>query len=79
MDADKFHVGLGQRTMSVPPPGEDIVTMAANAGKQALRDINVSDIEMLLFATESGIDQSKAAGLFVHKLLGLPHVVALWN
>lgn len=72
VDPDKFHVGLGQRTMSVPPPGEDIVTMAANAGLQALRGCDLNDIEMLLFATESGIDQSKAAGLFVHSLLGLP-------
>lgn len=69
---DKFQIGLGQYLMSVPPPGEDIVTMAANAGKQALRDINVNEIEMLLFATESGIDQSKAAGIYVHDLLGLP-------
>ncbi|OGT63618.1 MAG: hydroxymethylglutaryl-CoA synthase [Gammaproteobacteria bacterium RIFCSPHIGHO2_12_FULL_45_12] len=72
MDPDKYHVGLGQRTMSVPPPGEDIVTMAANAGWQALQDIDVNEIEMLLFATESGIDQSKAAGIYVHELLGLP-------
>lgn len=72
INADKFQAGLGQYTMSVPPPGEDIVTMAANAAKEALQDININDIEMLLFATESGIDQSKAAGLYVHALLGLP-------
>lgn len=71
-DPDKFHVGLGQHTMSVPAPGEDIVTMAANAAQEALRDIDIHDIEMLLFATESGIDQSKAAGIYVHDLLGLP-------
>lgn len=72
IDADKFHVGLGQYKMSVAPPGEDIVTMAANAAREVLRDIDLQSIEMLLFATESGIDQSKAAGLFVHGLLGLP-------
>lgn len=72
MAADKFHVGLGQYVMSVAPPGEDVVTMAANAAQQALRDIDTNDIEMLLFATESGIDQSKAAGIYVHGLLGLP-------
>lgn len=72
IDADKFHVGLGQYVMSVPPPGEDIVTMAANAARQALQGIDLNDIELLLFATESGIDQSKAAGIFVHGLLGLP-------
>lgn len=72
IDPDKFKVGLGQLNMSVPPPGEDIVTMAANAACEALRDIDLNDIEMLLFATESGIDQSKAAGIYVHGLLGLP-------
>lgn len=72
MDPDKYYVGLGQRAMSVPPPGEDIVTMAANAAKQVLQDIDVNEIEMLLFATESGIDQSKAAGIYVHDLLKLP-------
>jgi len=72
IDPDKFFVGLGQRKMSVPPPGEDIVTLAANAAVEALRDVNLQDIEMLLFATESGIDHSKAAGIYVHDLLGLP-------
>lgn len=72
IDPEKYHVGLGQFTMSVPPPGEDIVTMAANAAQQALKDIDYNEIEMLLFATESGIDQSKAAGIYVHQLLGLP-------
>lgn len=72
INPDKYHIGLGQYKMSVPPPGEDIVTMAANAGKEALRDIDTSDIELLLFATESSIDQSKAAGVFVHGLLNLP-------
>ena len=72
IDPDKYYVGLGQHTMSVPPPDEDIVTMAANAARQALNDINLNDIEMLLFATESGTDQSKAAGIYVHELVGLP-------
>lgn len=72
VDPNKFSVGLGQQRMSVPPPGEDIVTMAANAATQALQSVDLSSIEMLLFATESGIDQSKAAGIYVHDLLGLP-------
>lgn len=72
VERDKFQSGLGQYVMSVPPPGEDIVTMAANAAEQALQGIEKNDIEMLLFATESGIDQSKAAGLYVHELLKLP-------
>jgi hydroxymethylglutaryl-CoA synthase len=71
VDANKYHTGLGQFIMSVPPPGEDIVTMAANAACVALQDIDRNEIEMVLFATESGVDQSKAAGTFVHGLLGL--------
>lgn len=72
IDPEKFHTGLGQLSMSVPPPGEDVVTMAANAAHQALRDIDTNEIELVLFATESGIDQSKSAGIYVHGLLGLP-------
>lgn len=72
VDPDKYFVGLGQRKMAVPAPDEDIVTMAAVAAQAAIRDININSIEMLLFATESGIDQSKAAGIYVHDLLGLP-------
>lgn len=68
----KFQVGLGQYKMSVAAPSEDIVTLAANAAARALRDIDKNTIEMVLFATESGIDQSKAAGIYVHHLLNLP-------
>lgn len=72
IDPLKYTEGLGQLFMSVPPPGEDIITLATNAAKQALKGQDTSDIEMLLFATESSIDQSKAAGIYVHHLLNLP-------
>lgn len=71
ISAEKFHVGLGQHRMGVTAPSEDIVTLAANAALRAIRPIDPSSIEMLLFATESGIDQSKSAGIYVHHLLGL--------
>ncbi len=71
VDPDKYSVGLGQHKMSVPAPDEDIVTLAANAASRALKHIDPQSIELLLFATESGIDQSKAAGIYVHHLLGL--------
>ena len=72
IDADKFYLGLGQYKMSVPPPGEDIITMGASAALKALEDVDLNTIDMLLFATESSFDQSKASGLYVHALLGLP-------
>lgn len=72
VDINKFHTGLGQEKMAVIPPDEDIVTMAADAGSRVLRQVDPNDIHLLLFATESAIDQSKAAGIFVHRLLNLP-------
>ncbi|HLB43167.1 MAG TPA: hydroxymethylglutaryl-CoA synthase [Gammaproteobacteria bacterium] len=74
VDVDKYRKGLGQYNMSISPPGEDIVTMAASAAKQVLAEENPDQFAMLMFATESGIDQSKAAGIYVHHLLELsPH------
>ena len=74
IDPNKYSQGLGQYEMSVPPPGEDIVTLATNAAQQALQGVDLNSIEMLLFATESGIDYSKSAGTYVHELLNLsPH------
>ena len=51
-----------------------MVTLGANAALAALRGIALDDIELVLFATESGVDQSKSAGIYVHELLELsPH------
>ncbi len=72
VDPDKYTVGIGQEKMAIPPPDEDIVTMAASAAKPLIDRDGKDNIELLLFATESGIDQSKAGGVFVHGMLGLP-------
>ena len=69
---EKFYQTTGQYSMAVCSPDEDIVTMGASAAVKILKDIDLHQIEMLLFATETGIDQSKAAGIYVHKLLDLP-------
>ena len=72
VDPDKYYIGIGQEKMAIPPPDEDIVTMGASAALPIIQRDGADRIEMLLFATESGIDQSKAAGVFVHGLLKLP-------
>lgn len=72
VDWKKYAVGIGQETMGIPPPDEDIITMAASAAKPIIDEVGSDGIELLLFATESSIDQSKAAGLFLHGLLNLP-------
>ena len=69
---DKYFIGIGQEKMGMPPPDEDIVTMAASAALPILEKIDRNEIELFLLATESGIDQSKSASLFAHSLLDLP-------
>jgi hydroxymethylglutaryl-CoA synthase len=71
VDVGKYYVGIGQTEMSVPAADEDIVTMGAEAAAQIIARHGADGIRTLLFATESGVDQSKSAGVFVHSLLGM--------
>ena len=71
-DPNKYRLGLGQDEFSFPAQDEDIITMGAHAAQQVLDRQGTQGIRTLLFATESGVDQSKAAGVSVHRLLGLP-------
>jgi len=72
VDTNKYYTGIGQEKMGIPSPDEDIVTMGASAACRLLQDGELDDVELLLFATESGVDQSKAAGIYVHGLLEMP-------
>jgi hydroxymethylglutaryl-CoA synthase len=74
VDVAKYTVGLGQDRMSVCAPDEDVVTLAAAAALPLVEGLAAEDraaIRTVLLATESGIDQSKSAGVYVHRLLGL--------
>ena len=70
-DPDKYYDGIGQEKMGMAAPDEDVVTMAANAAYPLIERVGQDAISTLLFATETGIDQSKSAGIYVHRLLGL--------
>ncbi|MDR2412507.1 MAG: hydroxymethylglutaryl-CoA synthase [Holosporales bacterium] len=73
VDPQKYLVGLGQITMSVPSPQEDIITMGVEAGLRVLSKIpDPESIRWVLCATESSIDQSKSAGIYIHHFLALP-------
>lgn len=69
VEVDKYYVGIGQEKMGIPAPDEDVVTLGASAAYPLMKEGELDDVELLLFATESGIDQSKAAGIYVHGLL----------
>lgn len=59
---------------SVNPPYEDPVTMAVNAAMPMLSEQDRQSIELLVVATESGVDQEKPISAWVHRYLGLtPH------
>ena len=47
------------------------MTLAASASDSILTEQERAEIDMVIVATESGIDQSKAAAVFVHGLLGI--------
>lgn len=69
---DKYWRGLGLTSFSVPAPDEDVVTMAASAASALIAREGADGISTLIFATETGVDQAKAAGMWIHRLLGLP-------
>lgn len=71
IDPAKFHRGIGQERFAIPAHDEDAVTLAANAAAPMLTAEDIAAIDTILLATESGIDQSKAAAVYVHRLLGL--------
>lgn len=70
-EPEKFSIGLMLDALSISPISEDIVTLAASASLEILTDEDKENIDMVIVATESGIDQSKAAAVYVHSLLGI--------
>lgn len=71
VDPEKYSKGIGQEKIAMPGHDEDIVTMAAEAAQPILDRVGSDGIDTVLFATETGIDQSKAAGIYLHRLLRL--------
>ncbi|MFT5126934.1 MAG: hydroxymethylglutaryl-CoA synthase [Rhodothermales bacterium] len=71
VDVKKYHRGLGQDYMAVVPPDQDIVSMAAAAGDAALETCDRDTVDAVIVATEGGVDQSKSAAMYVHRLLSL--------
>lgn len=72
VDFAKYKRGIGQEVMAVPAPDEDVITLGANAARGALEGVERDSIRTVIFATESGIDQSKAGAIYIHHLLNLP-------
>ena len=71
-DPNKFLIGIGQDRMAVADKTQDAVSMGINATAEYLDQVDLEQLGLLIFATESGIDQSKSASLFVKEALNLP-------
>ncbi|MEW4354640.1 hydroxymethylglutaryl-CoA synthase [Streptococcus pneumoniae] len=71
IDPDKLSKGLLLKELSIAPLTEDIVTLGASASQSILTNEDKEAISMVILATESGIDQSKAGAVFIHGLLGI--------
>ena len=71
VDPDKFTYGLGQDEMAVPPITQDMISLAANAVYKTISEDDKKDIDLVILASESGTDYSKAGSTSIVKLLGL--------
>ncbi len=71
VEPGKFKIGIGQDKMAVSSKTQDAVTLAGNAALNILTQTDLDKIDYVIFATETGVDHSKAAGIFLHELLGL--------
>lgn len=71
VDPDKFSKGLLLNALSIAPITDDIITLGASAADSVLTEEDREAIDMVIVATESSIDQSKAAAVYVHNLLGI--------
>jgi 3-hydroxy-3-methylglutaryl CoA synthase len=62
---------VGFERRSITPPYEDPVTLAVNAAWPLVEDLGPDAFELLIVATESGLDFGKPLSAYVHRYLGL--------
>lgn len=69
VEEEKFTKGLMHDSMAVSPISQDVVSMGAMAAKKIID--NKENISLLIVATESSKDSSKATSTYIHELLEL--------
>jgi 3-hydroxy-3-methylglutaryl CoA synthase len=69
--SEKALQAVGFERRSVIPPYEDAVTLAVNAARPLVESAGRDAFELLIVATESGIDFGKPISSYVHRYLGL--------
>ncbi|WP_067320619.1 hydroxymethylglutaryl-CoA synthase [Streptobacillus felis] len=71
VEVEKYTKGIGQMEMSFTSSNQDIVTLAIKATKDILTDEDKQSIDLIIFGTESSIDESKAASIYIKNYLGI--------
>lgn len=71
VEVDKYILGIAQNEISIVDKTQDIVTLAINACKLLLLIKDKEDIDLVIFATESSFEQSKALSIYLHKYFKL--------
>lgn len=70
-DPNKYRIGIGQDQMAIATPAYDSVAMGINAAKQIISASDRQQIDTVIFATETGVDHSKAGAIWIHHFLKL--------
>jgi len=81
LDMERFD-NLMMEKKSVCLPCEDPVTYGVNAAKPIIDTLSIADrnrIELLITATESGLDFGKSLSTYIHDYLGLSHRCRLFE
>ena len=68
-DPNKYLIGIGQSKQAVIRNSQDSVTLAANAADKIIDDSERQKIDLILFCTESGVDNSKSGAIYLQSLL----------
>lgn len=71
VEIEKYTKGIGQIEMSIIDRTQDIVVLGALASKDILDKEDKEKIDLIIFATESSIDQSKAASIYIKNILNI--------
>lgn len=71
-DLSHLQENLMVKERAINPLWEDPVTMAVNAARLLLNEIDKKEIGLLIVGTETGVDHEKTISSWVHGLLDLP-------
>ena len=71
VDVDKFTKGIGQTEMSFTSNKQDAITLGYLAAKDIVDDYDKEHIDLVILATESSVDESKAGSIYIKEFLGI--------